>query len=141
MDKLTYGLAVQNQIELGNKLDASLKGAVNGLAELDASGLVPASQLPSYVDDVLEVATYSALPGTGETGKIYIVVADETKGGDVSTYRWSGSVYVLVTNTLDATDVKTLYESNANTNAYDDIEKAKVARAEGDSLAFAIALG
>ena len=46
------------------------------------AGKVPAEQLPSYVDDVLEFPTYADLPVEGETGKIYIVVTDETSNGD-----------------------------------------------------------
>ena len=46
-------------------------GAANGVATLAGDGKVPSSQLPSYVDDVVEVANYAALPVTGETGKIY----------------------------------------------------------------------
>lgn len=48
------------------------KGQHSGLAELDENGVVPSTQLPSYVDDVVEVATEAALPETGESGKIYI---------------------------------------------------------------------
>ena len=48
------------------------KGQHGGLAELDENGVVPSTQLPSYVDDVIEVATEAALPETGESGKIYI---------------------------------------------------------------------
>jgi hypothetical protein len=48
----------------------SAKGQANGYASLDSSGLVPSSQLPSYVDDVIEAANFAALPGTGETSKI-----------------------------------------------------------------------
>ena len=48
------------------------KGRPNGLATLDSSGRVPASQLPSYVDDVLEYDNKSAFPVTGEAGKIYV---------------------------------------------------------------------
>jgi hypothetical protein len=54
---------------LSNYLLSSLKGANNGLAELDGAGKVPSSQLPSYVDDVVEYANLSAFPLTGETGK------------------------------------------------------------------------
>ena len=100
-------------------------GVANGYASLDNTGLVPASQLPSYVDDVIEVATYADLP-LGTIGFIYIVVADETKGGDTSTYRWTGSVYALVSNTLTSLDVKNLYEGNTDTNVYTDAEKAQV---------------
>lgn len=83
----------------------------NGVAGLDGTGKVAAAQLPSYVDDVVEVATYADLPITGESDKIYIVVADENSGGDTSSYRWTGSTYAMVSNTLTAQDVKDLYES------------------------------
>ena len=67
-------------------------GAVNGIATLDATGKVPSTQLPSYVDDVLEYASVAAFPVTGETGKIYV----ETTGN--TTHRWSGSAYVKITS-------------------------------------------
>lgn len=56
------------------------------------AGKVPAAQLPSFVDDVVEYTTVSAFPGIGETGKIY--VATDTN----ETYRWSGSAYVRIAN-------------------------------------------
>ena len=59
-------------------------------------GLVPSHQLPSYVDDVIESADFASLPGTGESGKIYVTLATG------KTYRWSGSAYVELT---DATAV------------------------------------
>jgi hypothetical protein len=74
------------------------KGQPNGVATLDASGTVPASQLPSYVDDVLEFESESAFPVTGETGKIY--VAAETNGQ----YRWSGTQYILLSASPGSTD-------------------------------------
>lgn len=75
-------------------MNASLKGATNGVAELGSDGKVPSSQLPSYVDDVLEYANLSSFPATGETGKIYI--AQDTN----KTYRWSGSAYVEISASL-----------------------------------------
>lgn len=63
------------------------KGQPNGVATLDGAGLIPSTQLPSYVDDVLEYANLAAFPVTGETGKIYI--ARDTN----FQYRWSGSAY------------------------------------------------
>ena len=101
------------------------KGIANGYAGLDGSALVPTAQLPSYVDDVVEVATYADLPISGESSKIYVVITDEVQGNDTSTYRWTGSVYALVSDSLSAVDVKSLYESNANTNNYSDADKAK----------------
>lgn len=65
-------------------------GAANGVATLGGDGKVPSSQLPSYVDDVVEVANYAALPAIGETGKIYITL-DNNK-----VYRWTGSTYVEI---------------------------------------------
>lgn len=50
----------------------SQKGQPSGLATLDENGVVPSTQLPSYVDDVIEVATEAALPQPGESGKIYV---------------------------------------------------------------------
>ena len=76
--------------DISGKLDVSQKGTANGVAELDASGKVPSTQLPSYVDDVMEYANMSSFPLTGESGKIYVAV-DENK-----TYRWSGSTYVEI---------------------------------------------
>lgn len=80
-----------------NYLASSLKGAKNGVASLDASGKVPSSQLPSYVDDVLEYSAKSGdkgFPAKGETGKIYVDTSSNL------TYRWSGSAYVEISPSL-----------------------------------------
>ena len=61
-------------------------------------GKVPSSQLPSFVDDVLEYSVSGSFPSTGETGKLYI--ATNTN----QTYRWSGSQYVLITASPGSTD-------------------------------------
>jgi len=114
-------------------LDVELKANKNtpdGYVGLNALGLIDAAQLPSYVDDVVEVATYAGLPVSGEVGKIYVVVADETSGDDTSTYRWTGTVYAMVSNTLTAADVEALYEGIANTNKYTDVERVKLANTE-----------
>lgn len=112
---------------LSTAIQSSEKGAVNGVATLDASGLVPAGQLPSYVDDALEYATHASLPVTGESGKIYVVVADETDNGNTNTYRWTGSIYARITDTPDADEIKILYEANADTNAFTDQEQTRLA--------------
>lgn len=79
-----------------NSLNAfiSTKGQPSGLAELDSTGKVPAAQLPSYVDDVLEFSTKAQFPQTGETGKIY--VAKDTN----LTYRWTGTQYLEISQSL-----------------------------------------
>ena len=105
-------------------------GQPNGLASLDSSGKVPAEQLPSYVDDVIEVQTKAELPIEGEANKIYMVVNDESSNGDTTTYRWTGTTYAVVSNTLNASDVKALYEANLDTNAYTDAEKSKLTSVE-----------
>lgn len=66
---------------------------LDGKADL-VDGKIPAAQLPSYVDDVLEYASTSAFPETGESGKIYIST-DTNK-----TYRWGGSAYVEISESL-----------------------------------------
>ena len=79
-----------------NNLNAFIntKGQPGGLASLDSNGLVPSSQLPSYVDDVLEYSTLSAFPTTGETGKIYVTLDTNL------TYRWSGTGYTEISKSL-----------------------------------------
>lgn len=96
--------ALQKEIEdrkagdttITNNLNAfiSTKGQPGGLAELDSTGKVPAAQLPSYVDDVLEYSTKAQFPQTGETGKIY--VAKDTN----LTYRWTGTQYLEISQSL-----------------------------------------
>lgn len=70
------------------------KGVASGYASLDENGHVPSSQLPSFVDDVIEAANKEALPTEGETGKIYVTLNDNL------TYRWSGSQYVEISQSL-----------------------------------------
>ena len=79
---------------LDNKVDISSIGIANGVAGLDSNGLIPSSQLPSYVDDVLEYSTSSSFPATGSTGKIYVAL-DTNK-----TYRWGGTEYVEISESL-----------------------------------------
>lgn len=79
---------------LEGKISSSEKGAANGVASLDRSGKVPSSQLPSYVDDVVEYTAKSSFPSTGESGKIYV---DKTTN---LTWRWSGSTYVEISPSL-----------------------------------------
>lgn len=75
-------------------LNQTTKGAANGVAELGADGKVPSSQLPSYVDDVLEYDAKANFPTTGETGKIYVDKATN------KTWRWSGTAYVEISASL-----------------------------------------
>ena len=79
---------------LDNKVDISSIGVANGVAGLDSNGLIPSSQLPSYVDDVLEYASLSNFPETGTTGKIYVAL-DTNK-----TYRWGGSSYTEISESI-----------------------------------------
>ena len=106
------------------------KGQPNGIAPLNASGMIDVAYLPSYVDDVIEVATYASLPVTGESDKIYVVVTDETSDNNTSSYRWAGTSYAMVSNTLTGADVAALYESVIGVNRYTDAEKAKLAGIE-----------
>lgn len=59
-----------------------------------SNGVIKSSLLPSYVDDVIEVANYSALPATGESGKIYVTLDDG------KTYRWGGIAYAEISASL-----------------------------------------
>jgi len=95
-------------------IPVSLKGVAYGVAELDETGKVPSSQLPSYVDDVLEYTSMSAFPATGETGKIYVAL-DTNK-----TYRWSGSSYVEISPSIALGETaSTAYRGDRGKIAYD----------------------
>lgn len=123
---------------LGDKLDASLKGAANGLAELDANGKVPSSQLPAYVDDVIEGYYYNGkfykeaahtteIPG--ETGKIYVDLPSD------KTYRWGGSAYAEISSSLALGETSsTAYYGDKGKIAYDhatDANRLTTAKSSG----------
>lgn len=99
-----------NKLEKKHDNFVATKGKANGFASLDGNGLVPSSQLPSYVDDVIEVyATYDvsetgklsniklysdpdhANPITGESGKIYLNITQDEPSYQ---FRWSGTQFV-----------------------------------------------
>lgn len=111
------------QTALNLKLNTSLKGAANGLAELDSAGKVPAAQLPSFVDDVLEGYYYNSkfykeaahtTEITGETGKIYVDLPTN------KTYRWSGTAYVVISDTIALGETaSTAYRGDRGKIAYD----------------------
>ena len=125
----------KSDVGLGNvtndsQVKRSEMGVASGVATLDSSGKVPSSQLPSYVDDVLEYSALSAFPATGESGKIYI--AQDTN----KTYRWSGTAYVIISETLALGETsstayygdkgKTAYEHSQATHARTDANNSTV---------------
>lgn len=91
----------------GVSVDANGNLSVSNVATL-VDGRVPASQLPSYVDDVLEFSNLAALPSTGEAGKIYVTLATN------KIYRWGASQYVEITSSPGSTDSVT----EGSTNLY-----------------------
>jgi len=98
----------------GTFLTTDLKGANNGLAELDSNGKVPSAQLPSYVDDVEEYANLAGFPVTGESGKIYIALDTNL------TYRWGGSTYVEISPSLALGETSaSAYRGDRGKIAYD----------------------
>lgn len=110
-------------------IPASAKGTANGVSTLDANGLVPASQLPSFVDDVIEGyynlskfyktkttsdsgTTYSN-EITGESGKIYVDLNTN------KTYRWSGTAFIVISDTITlGTTSSTAFRGDYGNTAY-----------------------
>jgi hypothetical protein len=87
--------------------------ALAGKADL-VGGKIPTSQLPAYVDDVLEYANLAAFPATGETGKIYVALDTNL------TYRWSGTAYVEISKSLGLGETSsTAYRGDRGKSAYD----------------------
>lgn len=99
------------------------KGHANGFASLDASGKVPQSQLPSYVDDVIEgylsegkfyKESAHTTEITGESGKIYVDLTSS------KTYRWSGTAYAVISETIALGETSsTAYRGDRGKTAYD----------------------
>lgn len=128
------GKALSSDITLSagdvSAIAANAKGAANGVASLDASGKVPSAQLPSYVDDVLEGYVAEDLKKfykdsaksseyTGETGKIYVDMNNN------KTYRWSGSTYVVISETLAlGTTASTAFAGDKGLVAYNHSQAA-----------------
>jgi hypothetical protein len=111
--------------------NAANRGQVNGYASLDGTGKVPAGQLPSYVDDVLEFGTLAGFPATGESGKIYTAL-DSNK-----IYRWSGSTYVEISASPGSTDVV----PEGSTNLYFTTARARSSISAGGSLSYNASTG
>ena len=130
VSKSTVGL---NNVTNDAQVKRSEMGKANGVATLDNAGKVPAAQLPSYVDDVIEgyynggkfytskdsSGNYSGVI-TGETGKIYVNLNDN------KTYRWSGTAYAVISETLALGETSsTAYAGNKGANNASEIEKIK----------------
>jgi hypothetical protein len=112
----TKPISGPTQAALNLKEDKANKGVANGYASLDATAKVPASQLPAFVDDVLEFASLAAFPATGTAGVIYVAL-DTNR-----TYRWGGTIYVEISPSPGSTDAVpegsvNLYFTNARAAA------------------------
>lgn len=111
--KLSNTIENEQTVAATPKAIYDLLGVSNGVATLDANGRVPANQLPSYVDDVLEYANKASFPSTGESGKIYIALDTNL------TYRWSGSTYVEISQSLALGETSTTaYRGDLGAVAY-----------------------
>lgn len=107
-------------------LDTDITERLALKADLE-NGFIKTSQLPSYVDDVLEFENYISFPVSGETGKIYV---DKSTN---KTYRWAGSAYIYITSgavdTVDGqtgvVDLSNIYEAK-NTNIQEHIADSAV---------------
>ena len=96
---------------LNGKINSTEKGTANGVATLDQNGHIPSSQLPSSVDEIVEITDLS---GTGESGKIYVNTTDN------KTYRWSGSSFVEISASLALGETSTTaYYGDKGKAAYD----------------------
>lgn len=94
----------------------SQKGVAGGVATLDDGGKVPAAQLPSFVDDILEYDSLSDFPEEGENGKIYVATDTNRQ------YRWSGTQYIEISKSLALGETSsTAYRGDRGKAAYDHI--------------------
>lgn len=128
------GQALSGNVQLDaddvGAIASTLKGAKNGVAELDSTGKVPESQLPSYVDDVIEgylnggkfyKESAHSTEIEAESGKIYVDITD----GANKTYRWSGSTYVEISPSIALGETaSTAYRGDRGKIAYEHSQQA-----------------
>lgn len=112
--------AINNAVK--DYIPLSQKGRAGGVVPLDNDGLISSMYLPSYVDDVLEYATFSALPAIGESGKIYVTLDTNL------TYRWSGTTYIEISKSLALGETAdTAYAGDKGKENRDSINRLKSA--------------
>ena len=113
-------IVVEKVAKLPDYIKSSEKAVAGGVATLDSTGKVPSSQLPSFVDDVLEFSNLDNFPITGEAGKIYVAL-DTNK-----TDRWSGSSYAEISASLALGETTgTAYDGAKGKQNADDIASLK----------------
>ena len=127
VDITKAGLGLDNVLNVA-QIPASEKGVANGVATLDGEGKVPSSQLPSYVDDVIEGYYYNSKfyrdsahteEITPAAGIIYVDLPNN------KTYRWSGSQYTLIASDLALGETSsTAYRGDRGATAYDHSQTA-----------------
>lgn len=128
LDALEADVNAYTDGQVANYIPLTQKGSAGGVAELDTNGTVPAAQLPSYVDDIIEgtvtgTPTNGNYPGfndetgtpvVGEGGKIYV---DTTSGIN---YRWSGTLFAEISSSLALGETSTTaYRGDRGKTAYD----------------------
>lgn len=124
------------QTALDGKINTTERGVSGGIPTLDQFARIPASQLPSYVDDVLEFATTAQFPATGEGGKIYIAINQGTAANPTRQYRWTGSVYAEINPSPGTTDAL----AEGSTNLYFSEHRVRNTVLTGLSLAVSTAV-
>lgn len=124
------------QPALDGKINTSERGVSGGIPTLDEFARIPPSQLPSYVDDVLDFATTAQFPATGEGGKIYIAINQGTAASPTRQYRWTGSVYAEINPSPGTTDAL----AEGSTNLYFSEHRVRNTVLTGLSLAVSTAV-
>ncbi|HEY1027431.1 MAG TPA: pyocin knob domain-containing protein [Pseudomonas sp.] len=124
------------QTALDGKINTTERGVSGGVATLDQFARIPPSQLPSYVDDVLEYLSAANFPATGETGKIYIAINQGTAANPTRQYRWTGSVYAEINPSPGTTDAL----AEGSTNLYFSEHRVRNTVLTGLSLASSAAV-
>ena len=114
LTKNDVGLSnVDNTSDANKPISNATQSALNAKADL-VNGVIPSSQLPSFVDDVLEFANFASFPATGESGKIYVALNTNL------TYRWSGTTYAEISPSLALGETSsTAYRGDRGKIAYD----------------------
>ncbi|OAV76248.1 hypothetical protein Barb7_00103 [Bacteroidales bacterium Barb7] len=114
---------------VATRVPSTALGTNGGVATLGSDGKVPSSQLAASVDQIIEVATYSALPVTGQSGKIYFVKSEG------QSYRWGGTVYVQIASSMSLGETAgTAYEGTKGKAVTDALQQEVWNRQTADGV-------
>ena len=133
-NKIATGSVSDTEFEFLNGISTAIlqtsdKGASSGVCPLNSNSIIPNHYLPGSISDIIEVATYTSLPSSGDSLKIYVTI-DNHKA-----YRWSGTSYVEISASLViGTSQGTAYDGASGQTNADNIASKQDQLSDGSNV-------